>query len=178
MEILTQPSVRLSGFLLKLYVTFGFHSSSNTKGKGRVDEVQTLERRLDNRDSAISSSAAEPKRITFASVSLLRNGGRKEREQRRVRGGGTWGVYTDPVRAHSQWPASCPWQGSEAPSPSPLTCPCKSAVENPSKCSVDTKCFLLSAQLCISEQCSTAPFGGENGLDRTAKVYPLPRPSF
>lgn len=92
--------------------------------------------------------------------------------------GGAWGAHTDPVRAHSRRPAPRPRQGSEAPSLSPLTCPCKSPAENPSKCSVDTKCFLLTAQLCISESHSTAPFGGENGLDRTAEAYLLPRSPF
>lgn len=97
--------MKLSSFLLKLYVTFGFHSSSNTKGKGKADELQTLEQRLYSRESAVNSSAAELKQITFASVSLPCSGGRKEREQRRVREGQYMGA------AHRPRQSPCPAAG-------------------------------------------------------------------
>lgn len=57
LEILTQPPVKFSNFLLKLWVTFGFHSSSDTEGKGRVDGLHIFEWRSYNWESEVNSSA-------------------------------------------------------------------------------------------------------------------------
>lgn len=68
-----------------------------------------------NRDSAINSSVAELERITFASVSLPRNGGRREREQRRVREGQCMGGTHRPRQSPLPAAGSSPSAGLRSP---------------------------------------------------------------